>query len=65
MVIGSSDGRATVGQLTEALGLSQPTITHHVRILVEDGLLSREPEGKYVWLSVTPGRLPAIRDLLR
>ncbi|WP_370651821.1 ArsR/SmtB family transcription factor [Microbacterium sp.] len=65
VVLDSSDGRATVGQLSDALELRQPTVTHHVRILVDDGLLQREPDGKFVWLSVSPDRLPAIQDLLR
>lgn len=65
IILDSADGRATVGQLTEALGLRQPTVTHHVRILVEDGLLEREPEGKFVWLSVAADRRAAIEDLLR
>lgn len=65
VILDSADGRATVTQLTEALGLRQPTVTHHVRILVDDGLLTREPEGKYVWLSVALDRRPAIEDLLR
>ncbi|MCG7418369.1 MULTISPECIES: ArsR/SmtB family transcription factor [Microbacterium] len=65
VVLDSEGERATVGQLTEALGLRQPTVTHHVRILVDDGLLQREPEGKFVWLSVTPSRRSAIEDLLR
>ncbi|WP_100812091.1 ArsR/SmtB family transcription factor [Microbacterium sp. BR1] len=65
VVLDSSDGRATVGQLADALELRQPTVTHHVRILVDDGLLQREPDGKFVWLSVASDRLPAIQDLLR
>ena len=65
VILDSADGRATVTQLTEALGLRQPTVTHHVRILVEDGLLEREPDGKFVWLSVAADRRPAIEDLLR
>ena len=65
VVLGSADGRATVGQVAEALGLRQPTVTHHVRVLVEDELLVREREGKYVWLSVAADRLAAIEDLLR
>ena len=65
LILGSADGRATVGQVAEALGLRQPTVTHHVRILVEDELLVREREGKYVWLSVAADRLAAIEDLLR
>ncbi|MDD7929900.1 ArsR/SmtB family transcription factor [Microbacterium thalli] len=65
VILDSEDGRATVQQLTEALKLRQPTVTHHVRILVEDGLLTREPQGKYVWLSLEPSRRAAIEDLLR
>ncbi|WP_366945455.1 metalloregulator ArsR/SmtB family transcription factor [Microbacterium sp.] len=65
VILGSADRRATVGQLAEALGLTQPTLTHHVRILVEDGVLLREREGKFVWLSVAADRAGAIEDLLR
>ena len=65
VILDSADGRATVSQLTEALGLRQPTVTHHVRILAEDGLLQRRPEGKFVWLSVADDRRAAIVDLLR
>ncbi|MEU2205362.1 metalloregulator ArsR/SmtB family transcription factor [Microbacterium oleivorans] len=65
VILDSSSGRATVSQLTEALQLRQPTVTHHVRILVEDGLLLREPEGKFVWLSLAPERRTAVEDLLR
>ena len=65
VILGSDEGRATVGQLADALGFTQPTVTHHVRILVDDGLLLREPDGKFVWLSVEPTRRPAIEDLLR
>lgn len=65
VIIGSTQRRATIGQLAEALSLTQPTVTHHVRILVEDGVLVRHREGKYVWLSVAEDRAAAIDDLLR
>lgn len=65
VIIGSMERRATVGQLAEALDLTQPTVTHHVRILVEDGVLVRHPEGKFVWLSVADDRAASIEDLLR
>ncbi|GAA1852845.1 ArsR/SmtB family transcription factor [Microbacterium koreense] len=64
-ILGSSQQRATVGQLAEMLDLTQPTVTHHVRILVDDGVLVRHPEGKFVWLSVAPDRITSIEDLLR
>ena len=36
------DGEASVSDLTDPLGLSQPTVSHHLRILTEAGLLERE-----------------------
>lgn len=65
VILDSSEGRATVGQLTLALGLRQPTVTHHVQIMVDDGLLDRVRDGKFVWLSVAADRRAAIADLLR
>lgn len=65
LILGAEEGRATVGQLAEVLGVSQPTVTHHVKILVEDGLLMREREKKYIWLSVASERRAALEDLLR
>jgi ArsR family transcriptional regulator len=56
---------ATVVELTAGLGLSQPTISHHLRVMVDDGLLQREQRGRNAWYSVTPERRAAINDLLR
>lgn len=65
MILGAQGGEATVGELASALGLSQPTVTHHLRILVDDGLLIREPRGRQVWHSIAPDRRASIIDLLR
>ncbi|XPP25633.1 MAG: ArsR/SmtB family transcription factor [Leucobacter sp.] len=65
VVVGSSVGEVTVGELVEALGLRQPTITHHVGILVDDGLLLREQRGRQVWLSIAPHRVASVLDVLR
>lgn len=65
VILGAEGEKATVGQIAEALGFSQPTVTHHAHILIEDGLLDRLRDGKYIWLSVTPDRRAAIEDLLR
>lgn len=65
IILGSADERATVGQLADALGLRQPTVTHHVRILLDDGFLEREQDGKLGWLSVHPARRSAVEDFLR
>lgn len=43
---------ACVCQLTEPVGLSQPTVSHHLKLLVEAGLLSREQRGRWAYYSV-------------
>jgi ArsR family transcriptional regulator len=54
--------------LTEPLGLSQPTVSHHLKKLVEAGLLQREQRGKWAYFSLTPEvseRLADVVDLTR
>jgi ArsR family transcriptional regulator, arsenate/arsenite/antimonite-responsive transcriptional repressor len=46
------------------LGKSQPTISHHTRILAEAGLITGERRGKWTWWRVEPDRLAEIRRLL-
>jgi ArsR family transcriptional regulator len=58
-------GEVTVGALAESLELTQPTVTHHVRILVDDGVLVREQRGRQVWLSLALERRDDVNDLLR
>ena len=43
---------ATVGRLTAALGLRQPTVSHHLKVLADAGLVDREPRGREVWYSL-------------
>jgi DNA-binding transcriptional ArsR family regulator len=53
-------GSACICDLTEPVGLSQPTVSHHMKVLVDAGLLHREKRGKWVHFSVNT---PALRDL--
>lgn len=46
------------------LGKSQPTISHHTRVLAEAGLIVGERRGKWTWWSVVPERLAEVRRLL-
>ena len=50
--------------LEEPLGRSQPTVSHHTRILAEAGLIRGEKRGRWMWWSVVPERLEAIRHVL-
>src|SRR5918993_1071506 len=60
----SEDGRALVGRLAEALDLRQPTVSHHMKALHEDGVVVREPDGRRVWYSVAPQHADRVDALL-
>jgi ArsR family transcriptional regulator len=48
----------------EPIGRSQPTVSHHLSLLVESGLLSREKRGRWAWYRVVPERLEALQAAL-
>lgn len=50
--------------LVEPSGRSQPTVSHHMKILVEAGLVSREKRGLWVWYRPVPARIDALRKVL-
>lgn len=52
LLLDASDHSLTVGRLTEALELRQPTVSHHLRVLHEAGLVERSPRGREVWYSL-------------
>ena len=58
------DGEACVCHLQEPLGLSQPTVSHHLKVLVDSGLLEREQRGRWAYFRVVPDQLRALRELL-
>jgi ArsR family transcriptional regulator, arsenate/arsenite/antimonite-responsive transcriptional repressor len=55
---------ACVCHLTEPLGLGQPTVSHHLKVLLEAGLVEREQRGSWAYFRVVPDQLRALRDLL-
>jgi len=55
---------ACVCNLTEPLGLSQPTVSHHLKVLLGAGLVEREQRGNWAYFRVVPEPLAALRDLL-
>jgi ArsR family transcriptional regulator len=58
------NGEACVCNLTEPLGLSQPTVSHHLKVLLEAGLVEREQRGNWAYFSVVPDALAVLRDIL-
>ena len=58
------NGEACVCELTEPLGLSQPTVSHHLKVLAEAGLVGREKRGRWVYYWVLPEPIELLRGAL-
>ena len=64
-ILAQADGEAVcVCEFQPTLGISQPTVSHHLKQLVQAGLLAREKRGTYAYYSLTPGALERVGDLL-
>ena len=55
---------ACVCHLTEPLGLTQPTVSHHMKVLLEAGLVERDQRGSWAFFRVVPEQLGSLRALL-
>ncbi len=64
LIQASPDGEACVCDLTAPIGLSQPTVSHHLRILTESGLLEREKRGVWAYYRLVPAAIQQVADLL-
>ncbi|GAA0956073.1 hypothetical protein GCM10009550_41690 [Actinocorallia libanotica] len=64
MIESSPSGEACVCDLTDPLGLTQPTVSHHLKILVDVGLLTRAKRGTWSWYAPAPDRPAALHALL-
>jgi ArsR family transcriptional regulator len=64
MVASHADSEACVCDLTEPLGLSQGTVSHHLKILVDAGILSRDRRGTWAFYRIVPGALDSLAHLL-
>jgi ArsR family transcriptional regulator len=65
LIKASPDGKACVCDLTEPLGLTQPTVSHHLKVLAAMGLLHRKRHGIWVRYSLNQDALDALAALLR
>ncbi len=56
----AADGEVCACDLPGLLDRSQPTVSHHLKLLVEAGLVDREKRGKWAWFSLRPGALDGV-----
>ncbi|WP_235927877.1 ArsR/SmtB family transcription factor [Goekera deserti] len=64
LIAGSPAGEACVCDLTDPLGLTQPTVSHHLKVLVDAGFLARDKRGVWAWFSIVPGAMETVAALL-
>jgi ArsR family transcriptional regulator, arsenate/arsenite/antimonite-responsive transcriptional repressor len=58
-----ANGEACACELNEPVGLSQPTVSHHLKVLTDAGLINREQRGTWAWFSVNPDRMSDLANL--
>lgn len=64
MIQAHEGGAACVCDLTAPLGLSQPTVSHHLRVLREAGIVESEKRGVWAYYRLVPDALAALSGLL-
>jgi ArsR family transcriptional regulator len=60
MIYAHDGGEACVCELTEPLGLTQPTVSHHLKVLVDAGLITRDKRGVWAYYRAVPDALAAL-----
>lgn len=64
LIAAHAAAEACVCDLTDPVALTQPTVSHHLKILVDAGLLEREQRGKWAYYRLVPGALDALAGML-
>jgi ArsR family transcriptional regulator len=60
----SADGAVCACDLVVPVGKSQPTVSHHLKVLREAGLVTSEKRGTNVWYAAVPEALEGLREAL-
>lgn len=64
MLATAESGEVCVCEMVEPIGRSQPTVSHHLKILVEAGLIVGEKRGRWVWYRALPEKMAYLRGVL-
>ena len=64
IVAAHDDQEVCVCDFQEPLGLAQPTVSHHLKVLMDAGFLTRSKRGSWAYYRLVPGSLDAIAGLL-
>lgn len=64
IIMAAHTGEVCVCDLTERLELTQPTVSHHLKVLLDAGLVEREKRGVWAYYRAVPDALSALTDVL-
>ena len=64
MLTSAEAGEVCVCEMVEPLGRSQPTVSHHLKVLADAGLIVGEKRGRWVWYRAVPDRMAYLRAVL-
>jgi ArsR family transcriptional regulator len=64
LIAAAPEGSACSCDLEEPVGRSQPTVSHHLSVLADAGLITKEKVGRWVNCTVVPERLEQLREVL-
>ena len=64
LLAAADDGEVCACDLVEPVGKSQPTVSHHLKVLREAGLVTATKRGVNIWYAVVPEQLDALRGAL-
>jgi ArsR family transcriptional regulator len=64
LIAAAPEGTACSCDLEDPVGKSQPTVSHHLSVLTDAGLITKEKLGRWVNCTVVPERLAVLRDVL-
>jgi len=64
LLASAPDGEVCVCDLVDPIGRSQPTVSHHLKVLSEAGLIIGDKRGRWVWYRTVPDRLAQLRATL-
>ena len=65
-IVAASEGQeACVCDLTEPIGLAQPTVSHHLKVLTDAGFLTRSKRGTWAYFRLVPSALDRVADFIR
>ena len=64
LIAAQPTGEVCACELVETLGLSQPTVSHHLKVMYEAGLVEKERRGTWIYYRIVPDRLASLRAVL-